>query len=46
MGVKLRYEIGKGLEVRESLYVDDTVFVAEWRANHQRIISEYGKWCD
>ena len=45
-GVKLRDENGGGWEIKQTLYVDDTVLVAETKEHLQHIVSEFERACD
>ena len=44
--VKLRDENGGSWEIKQALYADDTVLVAEARAQLQHIVSEFERACD
>ena len=44
--VKLRDENGGGWEIKQVLYADDTVLVAETRECLQHIVSEFERACD
>ena len=45
-GVKLRDENGGRWEIKEVLYPDDTILVAETREHLQHIVNEFEKACD
>ena len=45
-GVKLRYENGGGREIKQVLYANGTVLVAERREHLQHIVSEFERACD
>ena len=45
-GVKLRDEKGGSWEIKQVLYADDTVLVAETREHLQHIVSEFERACD
>ena len=45
-GVKLRDENGGGWEIKQVLYADDSVLVAETRNHLQHIVSEFARACD
>ena len=45
-GVKLRDENGGCWEIKQALYADDTVLVAEAREHLQHIANEFERVCD
>ena len=45
-GVKLRDENERGWEIKQILYADDTVLIAETREHLQYIVSEFERACD
>ena len=45
-GVKLRDENGGGGKIKQLLYADDIVLVAETREHLQYIVSEFERACD
>ena len=44
--MKLRDENGGGWEIKQVLYADDTVLVAEIREDLQHIVSEFERGCN
>ena len=46
IGAKLRDKNGVGWEIKQLLYADDTLLVAETRENLQNIMSEFERACD
>ena len=45
-GVKLRDENGRGWKIKQELYADDTLLVAETREYLQHIVSKFQRACD
>ena len=44
--VKMTYENGRGWEIKQVLYADDTVMVAETREHLHHIVSEFERPCE